>query len=200
MQAGNRRHRVVPGVAERNRRVEQVALQPHQVQCFGASTTHLVEHHRRAVQRVDMAGPGRQHHASLAEPQPTSSTHSGTTEAGAAASGGTARCVPTAGARKLRHLHAENGSPSAPCGTDHAVGPGRPAESVCRASVRRPCIPSAARHRAIPLVDPPAGVRANRATSTLTWPHLTHQFARAVLDISVLRADELRAQVESIGA
>ncbi len=48
--------------------------------------------------------------------------------------------------------------------------------------------------------DPPAGVRANRATSTLTWPHLTHQFARAVLDISVLQADELPAQAESIGA
>ena len=37
-------------------------------------------------------------------------------------------------------------------------------------------------------------------TSTLTWPHLTHQFARAVLDISVLQADELPAQAESIGA
>jgi hypothetical protein len=48
--------------------------------------------------------------------------------------------------------------------------------------------------------DPPAGVRANRATSTLTWPDLTHQFARAVLDISVLQADELPAQAESIGA
>lgn len=48
--------------------------------------------------------------------------------------------------------------------------------------------------------DPPAGVRANRATSTLTWRHLTQQFARAVLDISVLQADELPAQAESIGA
>jgi hypothetical protein len=50
------------------------------------------------------------------------------------------------------------------------------------------------------LADPPAGVRANRATSTLTWPHLTHEFARAVLDISVLEADELPPQAESIGA
>jgi hypothetical protein len=54
--------------------------------------------------------------------------------------------------------------------------------------------------RSVSQADPPAGVRANRATSTLTWPHLTHQFARAVLDVSVLQADELPAQAESIGA
>ena len=59
------------------------------------------------------------------------------------------------------------------------------------------------RRRLIALCRKPTLQRAcaqTGRTSTLTWPHLTHQFARAVLDISVLQADELPAQAESIGA